>query len=148
MRVFAALIPGCLMLAPALAQPSCPATPASSLCELNFDLNEQEAAAHPDPYVSVQLHSEFRSPRHKTFLMPAFWAGGRRMVIRFAPDEPGDWAFSVPSNLERFNGITETFQSTPSEAKGFVRPANLHHWSVIAGESLHTRNPPPRRRHR
>src|SRR3974377_1400942 len=117
MRVFAALIPGCLMLAPALAQPSCPATPAYSLCELNFDLNEQEAAAPPTRYVSVQLHADFRSPRHKPFLMPAFWAGGRRMVIRFAPDEPGDWAFRVTSNLERFNGITEQFQSTPSDAQ-------------------------------
>ena len=141
MRVFAALIPGCLMLVPALAQPGCPATPAYSLCELNFELNEQEAAAHPNPYVSVQLHAEFRSPRHKTFLMPAFWAGGRRMVIRFAPDEPGDWAYRLTSNLERFNGTSGTFQSTPSEAKGFVRPANLHHWSVIAGENLNLRKP-------
>jgi hypothetical protein len=141
MRFYAALACGCLMLGAAFAQPTCPATPAYSLCELNFDLNDQEAAAHPNPYVSVKLHAEFRSPRHKTFLMPAFWTGGRRLVIRFAPDEPGDWDFRLTSNLERFNGKTGSFQSTPSDAAGFVRPANLHHWSVIAGENMNLRKP-------
>jgi hypothetical protein len=141
MRLWAALLCGCFAAIPAVAQPNCPATPAYSLCELPFELNDQEAAAHPNPYVSVQLHAEFRSPRHKTFLMPAFWAGGRRLVIRFAPDEPGDWEFRLTSNIERFNGKAGAFQSTASEAPGFVRPANLHHWSAIAGENLNKLKP-------
>lgn len=141
MRVHAALVCGLLVLVPALAEPNCPATPAYSLCELNFDLTDQEAAAHPNPYVTVQLHAEFRSPRHKTFLLPAFWAGGKRLVIRFAPDEPGDWDFRLTSNLDRFNDKTGSFQCTESQAKGFTRPANLHHWSVIAGENVNVRKP-------
>ncbi len=115
--------------------------PAYSPCEMVFELDEQEAAVHANPYVSVQLHAEFRSPRHKTFLMPAFWAGGGRMVIRFAPDEPGDWAFRLTSNLKRFNEKTGTFQATASEAPGFVRPSNLHHWATLAGENVNLRKP-------
>lgn len=63
------------------------------------------------------------------------------MIVRFAPDEPGDWEFRLTSNLERFNGRTGAFQASPSEAPGFVRPANLHHWSVIAGENPNLRKP-------
>ena len=141
MRFWVALFCGCVLIGSASAQPVCPATQAYSLCELTFDLNDQEAAAHPNPYADVQLHAEFRSPRHKTFLMPAFWAGGRRLIIRFAPDEPGDWDYRLTSNVDRFNEKTGSFQATASEAPGFVRPANLHHWSVIAGENLNLRKP-------
>ncbi len=141
MRLWLVLLCSSFAIGTAIAQPGCPATPAYSLCELTFELNDQEAAAHPNPYVSVRLHAEFRSPRHKTFLMPAFWAGGKRLVIRFAPDEPGDWDYRLTSNLERFSEKTGTFQATASEAPGFIRPANLHHWSVIAGENLNLRKP-------
>ena len=44
-------------------------------------MTEAEAAQHPNPYLTVQLHAEFRSPRHRTIMMPGFWDGGRRMVI-------------------------------------------------------------------
>ena len=108
---------------------------------MNFDLNDQEAAAHPNPYVSVELHAEFRSPRHRTFLMPAFWAGGRRMVIRFAPDEPGDWDFRLTSNLERFNEKTGTFQATDVRGARF-RPSRKPAPLVdIAGENVNQRKP-------
>ncbi len=137
----AAILCGFLALIPAFAQPGCPATPAYSLCELQFELNDAEAASHPAPYVSVKLQAEFRSPRHKTFLMPAFWAGARRLTIRFAPDEPGEWAFRLTSNIARFNDQTGTFQATPSEAPGFIRPANLHHWATVAGENANQRKP-------
>ena len=64
------------------AQTTCPSTPTYTACDIVFELNDAEAAAHSNPYVSVQIHAEFRSPRHRTFLLPAFWDGGRRMVIR------------------------------------------------------------------
>lgn len=141
MKSWAALVFGCVFVLPGLAQPACPTTAAYALCDMQFDLNDAEAAAHPNPYLTVQLHAEFRSPRHKTFLMPAFWAGDRSMIIRFAPDEPGDWDFRLTSNLERYNGKTGSFQSTASQAPGFVRPANLHHWATLAGENISQRKP-------
>src|SRR5438105_2556419 len=45
------------------AQSPCNNTPAYSPCELVFELSEQDAAAHPNPYLTVELKAEFRSPR-------------------------------------------------------------------------------------
>jgi hypothetical protein len=111
------------------AQTPCSNTPAYSTCELVFDLSDQDAAAHPAPYVNVDLKAEFRSPRFRTFLQPAFWDGGRRLVIRFTPTEPGDWQYRVTSNIAAWDGKTATFTAAPSDAPGFVRAANVHHWA-------------------
>jgi hypothetical protein len=88
-------------------------------------------AAHPAPYRTVELEAEFRSPRFRTFRMPAFWDGGNRMVIRFAPTEAGQWTFRTISNITRFDGFEEHFSATASESHGFLRPANVHHWAFV-----------------
>lgn len=141
MRLHTALLLGGLAILPSAAQPSCPPTATYSQCELVFDLDESEAKTHPNPYVSVQLQAEFRGPRHKTYMMPAFPAGGRKLIVRFAPNEPGEWVFRISGNLERFNGQNGAFQATESEAAGFVRTANLHHWATLAGENIANRKP-------
>ena len=111
------------------AQSPCANTPTYSTCDMVFELNDAEFAAHPHPYLSVDIHAEFRSPRFKTYLMPAFWDGGRRMVIRFSPTEAGDWIYRITSNIPRFEGQTGSFPAKASQAPGFVIPANLHHWA-------------------
>ncbi len=117
-----------LGLAPLHAQTPCTPTPAYSTCDLTFELNDQEARAHPNPYWTVELEAEFRSPRFKTFRMPAFWDGGRKMIIRFAPTEAGQWDYRVTSNLSRFDGKLGHVEATPSDSPGFIQPANVHHW--------------------
>jgi hypothetical protein len=115
-----------LLLAISLrAQSPCANTPAYSPCELAFDLPSTQL----DPYKTVELKAEFRSPRHHTIGMPAFWDGGSHMIIRFAPTEAGDWAYRVTSNVQDFNGKTGNFTAAASESKGFIRPANTHHWA-------------------
>jgi len=94
-----------------------------------FELAGPDAASHPNPYVNVDLKAEFRSPRQKTFLQTAYWDGGNRMVIRFAPTEPGDWAYRLTSNISAWEGKEGTFTAAASEAPGFVRVANVHHWA-------------------
>lgn len=120
-----ALGPG---LAPLYAQTSCGPTPAYSVCDLAFELNGQEAQAHPNPYWTVELEAEFRSPRFKTFRLPAFWDGGRKLIIRFAPTEPGNWDYRVTSNIARFEGQMGHIEATASDSPGFIQPANVHHW--------------------
>ncbi|MCW5982788.1 MAG: DUF4038 domain-containing protein [Bryobacteraceae bacterium] len=117
------------LLTPVAAQTECPPTPNYSPCDLVFELDGQEAAAHPNPYLTLQLHGEFRSPSKKTFLMHAFWDGGRRVVIRFAPNEVGEWDYRLTSNVARFSGKTGQFTATPSDAQGFVRVNNVRHFS-------------------
>lgn len=111
------------------AQSPCNNTPAYSPCEMVFELSDQDAAAHLNPYVNVDLKAEFRSPRHRTLLQTAFWDGGKRMVIRFSPTEAGDWDYRLTSNVSAWEGKTGTFTAAASEAPGFVRTANVHHWA-------------------
>ncbi|MCX6626595.1 MAG: DUF5060 domain-containing protein, partial [Candidatus Solibacter sp.] len=106
----------------------CNNTPAYSTCELVFELSEPAAAKHPDPYKTVDLKAEFRSPRHRTLAMPAYWDGGRRMVVRFAPTEAGDWDYRVTSNTPEFDGKAGKFTAAASPSKGFIHPENVHHW--------------------
>ena len=94
-----------------------------------LELNADESAGHPNPYLSVEMHAEFRSPEHQTFLMPAFWDGGRRMVIRFSPVAAGVWDYRITSNVARFDGRTGRFNAAASDSKGFVRVANYRHFS-------------------
>jgi hypothetical protein len=119
-----------LALAPAaLAQTPCANTPAYSPCEMLFELDAKDAAAHPTPYATVDLRVEFRSPRHRTLAIPAFWDGGRRMVVRFSPTEEGDWDYHVTSNVAAWNDKTGSFTAAASDSPGFIRAANLHHWA-------------------
>ena len=132
-----------LLAAPAAAMglfaegPGCQNTPVYAPCEMVFELNQTEAAAHPNPYLSVEINAEFRSPRHRTFLMPAFWDGGRRMVLRFTPVDAGDWDYRITSNLPRLNNQLGRFTAAASELAGFVRPANMHHWATAGDNQPH-----------
>jgi hypothetical protein len=138
MKIFAAVL---VSAAWAWAQPGCPATPIYTPCDLVFEMNAAESSEHPNPYTTIELKGEFRSPGHKTYLMPAFWDGGNRLVIRFTPVEAGQWDFRITSNLQRFNAQTGTFQATPSEALGFVRAAAMHHWATHYSENPVDRKP-------
>ena len=51
------------------------------------------------------------------------------MVIRVAPTEGGQWAFRLTSNVAALEGKTGTFTASDSEAPGFIKTANMHHWS-------------------
>ena len=111
------------------AQAPCANTPAWSPCDMVFELSDQDVAAHPNPYATVDMKVEFRSPRNRTLAVPAFWDGGRRMVARIAPTEPGQWDYLVTANLPDLDGKTGSFSSAASESLGFIRPANTHHWA-------------------
>ncbi len=119
------------------AQSPCPPTPVYAACDMVFELNDAEAKAHPHPYRSVELRAEFRSPRHRTLMVYGFWDGARKMVIRFAPNEVGDWEYRVTSNLPQYEGKQGTISATASEAPGFLRAANVHHWAYSDSNKPH-----------
>jgi len=127
------LLLGSLFLSVALGQPTCPDTPLYSPCDLVFELNDEEAAAHPNPYASVELYAEFRSPEHSTYLLHGFWDGGRRMKLRVSPVVPGKWEYRVTSNIARLDGMQGSFNGVASDSKGFVRVANSRHFSYTTG---------------
>ena len=106
----------------------CNNTPAYTTCELVFELSEAAAARNPEPYKTVDLKAEFRSPRHRTLALPAYWDGGRRIVVRFTPTEAGDWDYRVTSNVADFDGKIGKFTAAASPSPGFIQPENVHHW--------------------
>jgi hypothetical protein len=112
------------LFAPAFAQSTCPATSAYSPCDLPFELQPNENPA------TFDLRAEFRSPRHRTYLMHAFRDGDRRFVIRFSPTEEGAWEYRTTSNLARLDGQTGQFVASSSDAPGFVHVANVHHFAT------------------
>jgi uncharacterized protein DUF5060/uncharacterized protein DUF4038 len=114
---------------PLFAQ-SCEGVAAYSPCLLNFELSAGDLAAHPNPYATVALRAEFRSPRFHTYMMPAFWDGGRKMVIRFTPTEGGQWIYKTTSNIAAFDGKDGSFNAAASEYPGYVKAANVHHWAT------------------
>jgi hypothetical protein len=114
-----------LFAAMAHAQSPCANTAAYTSCDIVFEL----PAGQSDPYKTVELKAEFRSPRHHTFAMPGFWAGGNRMIIRFAPTEAGEWDYRVTSNVKEFDGKVDKFTAASSPSPGFLRAANVHHWA-------------------
>ncbi len=102
--------------------PVCSNTPAYSTCDLAFDLEGQENPAE------VSIAAEFRSPRHSTYLLHAFSDGGRRMIIRFSPNEAGDWEYRVTSSVARWNDQESKFTAGASDSPGFIHAANVHHF--------------------
>ncbi|MBM3764426.1 MAG: DUF4038 domain-containing protein [Acidobacteria bacterium] len=120
-----------------LAQTVCQPTLAYSPCEIAFDLNAEERKQHPNPYWSVELRAEVRSPEFKTYQAYAYYDGAGKMVIRFAPTQSGPWDFRVTSNLPRWNGTQGQFQATPSDHPGYVIPRNVRHWSMTETRKPH-----------
>src|SRR5579862_9891930 len=111
------------------AQTLCSPTPAYSPCEIVFELSAADLKQHPNPFATVDISAEFRSPRHKTYLMPGYWDGGGRVIVRFSPTEAGEWDFRVTSNIAAYQGKTGIFSAKESDAPGFVRTANVHHFA-------------------
>jgi hypothetical protein len=110
---------------PALAQTDCAAaaTPMFRTCDLAFDLTPQENPAQ------ANVRAEFRSPRHKTYLIHAF-VEGARLVFRFSPTETGVWDYQLSGNVARLEGRAGRVTASDSDAAGFVRAANVHHFAT------------------
>jgi Domain of unknown function (DUF5060)/Protein of unknown function (DUF4038) len=115
----------------AVAGTACEGTPAYSPCEVAFELTPADLAVHPNPYGSITLRIEFRSPRFRTYAMPAFWDGAGKMIVRFTPPEAGQWTYKATSNVASFDGQQGMFSATAvPDALGFVIVANVHHWAT------------------
>jgi len=123
---------------PLMAQKPCREATVYMPCELEFEIPAAEAAQHAHPYVSATLVAEFRSPEFKTYLVHAFWRGGRRLSIRFTPTEAGNWTYRLTSNVAEYNGKTGEFRAaaTPPPA-AFIRRANVHHWQYTEDRRPH-----------
>jgi hypothetical protein len=109
-----------LAVMPAFAQTVCQPVPVFSVCEITF----------PGASPTADLKGEFRSPSHKTYLIPAFW-NGSQTVLRVSPTEAGQWDFRISDGKEG------QFTATASEAPGFIEAANVHHFRYSGSSNAH-----------
>ncbi len=127
------------LAATAAAQTVCPPTPQFTPCDLVFDI---PSAPGDQP---LDLKGEFRSPDQQTGLANAFWDGGSRWIIRYAPAESGTYAWRLMSGLANFNGKTGQFTATPApdqaEKPGWLRAANVHHFAFVDETNSNIKKP-------
>src|ERR1700722_20121511 len=113
------------------AQTSCAPTPAWSTCDVTFDLEPNENAAN------IQLHVEFRSPHFRTYMLEAFHDTDRKLIVRVAPTEAGNWEYRISSNIARWDGKQGQFVATDSDSPGFIHVANVHHFLTEGNNKQH-----------
>jgi hypothetical protein len=106
-------------------------------CDLVFELTAEEAARHPEPWRSVELKAEVKSPRFRTFLAESFWDGGRILKIRFTPTDAGNWQLRLTSNFPRWDKQEFSLDVAQNEAPGFVQRANVYHWRTLGDMQPH-----------
>jgi len=114
-----------------LCAQGCGSVPVWSSCDFAFDVPPG------DDVNKLELHAEFRSPHHRTFLMHAFHDDDKRLLIRFSPTESGSWTYRLSSSTPRFDGLELSFIATDSESPGFIRVANVHHFAYEGTNKAH-----------
>ena len=70
--------------------------------------------AEPDeksPF-DIELQAVFSNNNDK-MIVPGFWDGENRFVIRFAPPAEGDWSYKTSSSLPAINGVEGTVKTGP-----------------------------------
>ncbi len=123
-----------LALAAAAALPAqdidaCESVPVYDPCEIVVELGASEAAKHSSPFTDVELRAEYRSPKGgRTKVMPAFWDGGGRFVLRFSPDFEGRWDYRLISNIGNLDKQTGSFEALPAQTPGFIEVFNTRYF--------------------
>jgi hypothetical protein len=84
---------------------------------------------HGNPFIDVELHAEFgREDARVT--VGGFYDGDGRYLIRFMPDGPGDWSFTITSTARSMHGLAGSFTvgSPQTGVHGPVEVADTHHF--------------------
>ncbi len=129
-----------LATTPALSQEiaGCGSVPVYDPCEIQVAIPQQDTAEHSNPYSSVTLRAEFRSPKGgRTRVLPAFWDGGSRFVFRFSPDFEGRWDFRLISNVQSLDKQTGSFQAIAARTPGFIEVFNKRYFKYPLTNAAH-----------
>ncbi len=117
---------------------ACQPTPIFEPCEIRVAIPEAALAAHPNPYASLALRAEFRSPKGgRTKVMPAFWDGGNQLVLRFSPDYEGRWDFRLISTVKALDRRTGSFQAVAARTPGFIEIFNARYFKYPLTNTPH-----------
>lgn len=123
---------------PAQTVDACESVPVYDPCEIVVELGASEAAKHSSPFTDVELRAEYRSPKGgRTKVMPAFWDGGGRFVLRFSPDFEGRWDYRLISNIGNLDKRTGSFEALPARTPGFIEVFNTRYFKYPLTNTPH-----------
>jgi hypothetical protein len=78
---------------------------------------------YTNPYKELIADATLTEPDGKTTrVLPLFWDGGSTWKLRFTPDRPGKWQWTVKSGDGNLNGRAGAFTAVRSKRKGATRP--------------------------
>jgi len=107
-----------------------------------FETSCESKKTYANPFIDVEVNVFFRSG-DKQWVVPAFWAGGDKWTVRFAPPVQGEYTFHVessdPANAD-LNGHEQALRVTaytgdnPLLKHGFLRvSADKRHFEHADG---------------
>jgi len=87
-----------------------------------------------NPFMEVELSATFRQGG-RTLKVPGFYDGDGKYVIRFMPDQTGEWTYETASNRPELNGKTGSITAVAPSAgnHGPVRVKNTWHFAYEDG---------------
>lgn len=90
-----------------------------SKMEMNIDF----AAEYQNPYDEreVSLSAIFTSPNNKPYVVPGFWDGIANWLIRFTPEQEGNWQYAI--TVDDSQGVSPVFSGEFT-----VQPSNKLGW--------------------
>ena len=79
------------------------------------EIHLQALDKYANAYLEVDVNATLTAPSGHTLTTPGFWSGEQEWVIRFAPNEPGQWQFTTScSTRDRgLCGVAGRFSATP-----------------------------------
>ena len=117
---------------------ACESAPVYEPCEIRFEIPEADAGDPSKLYSDTVLRAEFRSPKGgRTKVMPAFWDGGNRFVLRFSPDYVGRWDYRIISSIDGLDRRTGSFQAVEARTTGFIEVFNTRYFKYPLSSKPH-----------
>ena len=86
-----------------------------------FGIFEQaftQLRSYTNPYVELAASAIFVQPDGRQRAIPLFWEGGEKWKVRFSPDVPGAWSWSIHSSDPGLNGANGSFECVASTNRG------------------------------
>ena len=92
-----------------------------------------------NPFISITLSAVFNSPDGRRFAVEGFFNGNRTWLLRFMPDQTGNWSFSWQFGNDSGTGTFSCVSQQNSTLHGhiWVDPDNPHKLRFDDGTPLH-----------
>ncbi len=88
-----------------------------------FDIRLQAKAGKP---FDTPLKAHLAAPDGTRITVWGFYDGGDRFLIRFMPEQEGNYTYETLSPVPAMHGITGSFQCTGVDGHGKVMPDGLY----------------------